>query len=145
MYWTPLADYLADLLADECALNLGIDPAEVVTSLAAAERAAGRDPQPLDGNALLGDIVALARILRLQLRVVRTARWIAASSYAQRNPEVITRLAEAIPQTDARSRIACIDESDVDPAIYDGEVGRTPSKWADTRHAGYRVILDGAR
>ena len=118
MYWTPLADYLAEILADECTLDLGLDPAEVVASLAAAERAAGRAPQPLDGNTPLGDIVGLARTLNLPLRVVRTTRWIAASAYAQRNPEVIARLAEAIPQTDARSGLACIDEYDVDPAIY---------------------------
>ena len=118
MYWTPLADYLADLLADECTLDLGLDPAEVVASLVAAEGAAGRDPLPLDGNTPLGDIVALARTLTLPLRVVRTTRWIAASAYAQRNPEVIARLADAIPKTDIRSGLACIDEYDVDPAIY---------------------------
>ncbi len=47
MYWTPLADYLAELLATDCALDLGLDPAEVATSLATAERAAGREPQPV--------------------------------------------------------------------------------------------------
>ena len=118
MYWTPLADYLADLLADGCTLDLGLDPAEVVASLVAAEGAAGRDPLPLDGNTPLGDIVGLARTLNLPLRVIRTTRWIAASTYAQRNPEVIARLADAIPKTDARSGLACIDEYDVDPAIY---------------------------
>ena len=118
MYWTPLADYLADLLADDCTLDLGFDPAEVVASLAAAERAAGRSPQPLDGNTPLGDIVALARTLSLPLRVISTTHWIAASAYAQRNPEVIARLADAIPKTDVRSGLACIDEYDVDPAIY---------------------------
>ena len=118
MYWTPLAEYLADLLADECTLDLGLDPAEVAASLAVAQRATGRDPQPVDGNTPLGDIVALARALALPLRVVRTTRWIAASAYAQRNPEVIARLADAIPKTDIRSGLACIDEYDVDPAIY---------------------------
>ena len=32
--------------------------------------------------------------------------------------EVIARLADAIPKTDVRSGLACIDEYDVDPAIY---------------------------
>ena len=118
MYWTPLADYLAELLATDCTLDLGLDPADVAASIATAERAAGREPRPIDGNTPLGDVVAHARALALPLRVVRTARWLSAATYAQRNPEVIARLADAIPQTDAHSGVACIDEYDVDRAIY---------------------------
>ncbi len=127
MYWTPLADYLAGLLADDCTLDLGLDPAEVAASLTSAQRRAGRDPQTIDGNTPFGDLVALTRSLDLPLRIIRTTRWLSAATYAERNPEVIARLADAIPQTDARSGLACIDEYDVDPAIYPTLARPTPA------------------